>query len=77
MNPINQSINSKSDFIDKTALTSTENPEKEKNIMPLSSEAKDSLSNKILNIMPPQERSIDSFSEANNKNRRSAIFPPF
>ena len=77
INPINQSINSKTDFIDKVALTSIENTEKEKNIMLLSSEPKDSLSNKILNTMPPQERPVDSFSKANNKNRPSAVFPPF
>ena len=74
-NPINQSINSKNEFIDKTLKTSIAYQDKEQNVLILSTEGKDSYSNNIINSMPQQIKQEDSFSKKKNKIRTSAVFP--
>ena len=77
INPINQSINSKKELIDKSAKTSLTYQDKEQNVMILSTEGKESLNNNTNNInsMPPQMKQIDSFSKKKAKIRTSTVFP--
>ena len=75
--PINQSINSKNELIERHLKTSIGTHDKEKNMTLISSDLKDSLSNKIANTLPPQERLIDSFPKISNKKRPSLVITPF
>ena len=76
INPINQSFNSKNEFIENNFKTSITYQDKDQNVLILSTEGRDTLGNNVINSMPQQVKQVDSFSKKkNNKMRTSAVFP--